>query len=110
MLIEGVDLIDGTGGGSAVQSATISLAAATGEWTLACWAFGMPANLLVHPAAVYVGLKSDRLFVQRGEVFGVAGEMLDAREVQAAPGPTPMRTAAGPHAVVVRSDDEELER
>jgi hypothetical protein len=35
------------------------------------------ANLLVHPAAVYVGLKSDRLFVQRGEVLSVQAIVTD---------------------------------
>jgi alpha-2-macroglobulin len=35
------------------------------------------ANLLVHPAAVYVGLKSDRLFVQRGETLRVQAIVTD---------------------------------
>jgi uncharacterized protein YfaS (alpha-2-macroglobulin family) len=35
------------------------------------------ASLLVHPAAVYVGLKSDRLFVQRGEPLRVEAIVTD---------------------------------
>jgi predicted MPP superfamily phosphohydrolase len=39
----------------------ISLAAATGEWTLACWAFGLPAHLLVHPVALALLFLVNRL-------------------------------------------------
>ena len=39
----------------------ISLAAATGEWTLACWAFGLPANPLVHLAALALLFLVNRL-------------------------------------------------
>ena len=35
------------------------------------------ASLLVHPAAVYVGLKSDRLFVQRGQALRVQAIVTD---------------------------------
>jgi hypothetical protein len=35
------------------------------------------ANLLVHPADLYVGLKSDRLFVQRGEPLRVQAIVTD---------------------------------
>jgi predicted MPP superfamily phosphohydrolase len=39
----------------------ISLAAATGEWTLLCWAFGLPTNPLVHVVGLAVLLLVNRV-------------------------------------------------
>ena len=50
----------------------ISLAAATGEWTLACWAFGMPASPVVHLLALALLFLTNRLAAYGYETEDVA--------------------------------------